>query len=141
MLTPFRSGFQLIGKEGISDEELDGRPAQRAQEVLPIWLTRETIEVDLSADQKICRHHQEPLVRIGSKSIEKLEIVPATALVKEYVTFTYKCPCCDNHFTELKREPDILPKSFAIPSLLAHIVAGKFIDGMPCIVKNEYSIG
>ncbi len=108
------------------------KPKTRSRRSLPIEFPRERVEVDLAEKDKVCPLHFAPLVRIGSKSVEKLEIIPMQALVKEIHTFAYKCPCCqEGGIVESKREADILPKSFATPSLLAHIITGKFVDGMP----------
>jgi len=98
---------------------------------LPDYLPRVRVEVDLPEDQKICPHHQVPLEKIGEEVAEKLEIIPAKVEVKEIVTFTYKCPCCDSSFVQSQREPDPIPKSFASPSLLAYIATAKFVDGLP----------
>ena len=103
---------------------------------LPDYLEREVREFDLSDDQKVCHLHNIPLTRIGKSVSEKLEFIPATVKVIENVTYAYKCPCCSKEKTQdeivKSKLPDsIIPKSFASPSLLAHIAVSKFQDGLP----------
>jgi transposase len=105
---------------------------------LPSNLPRERVEHDLSEAEKICPKHQTPLMRIGEKTTEQLDVVPATMKVIENVTFSYKCPCCakDDHATgeniiNSVMEPQPIPKSMATPNLLAYLTTAKYQDGLP----------
>lgn len=43
----------------------------------------------------------------------------------------YTCPCCHEGVKIAPRPTQLLPKSMAAPSLLAHITTTKFVDGVP----------
>jgi len=72
------------------------------------------------------------LDRIGTKTSEQLDIIPAQAYVIEHRRGTYKCPCCEDAVpatTPMPAQP--IPKSFASPGLLAHVATAKYVDGLP----------
>lgn len=103
---------------------------------LPLSLPRVRVEHDLNPHEKICVVHGTELVKIGEKSSEQLDYVPARLQVIENVTFTYKCPCCEKSeepgaFVSTKLPPQILPKSMASPSVLAAICTAKYVNAMP----------
>lgn len=98
---------------------------------LPKYLPRIRQEFDLTDEQKICKKHHVSLERIGSEVTEKLDIIPAKVQVLEQVTFTYKCPCCENHFEKSKKAPEAISKSYATPGLLAYIATAKYEDALP----------
>lgn len=105
-------------------------------------LPRRRIEVDLSEQEKICPKHQKPLIKIGENITEKLEIVPARSYVAEIAVLKYKCDCCEKEEHSLtiksaKRGKDLIPKSFASPSLLAYIAVSKFDDALPLYRLEE----
>jgi transposase len=120
-------------KEEAVEEETEVRGYKRRgkRKPIPANIPRVRQEFDLPEEQKICTEHNVPLEKIGEESVDKLDIVPAKMQVLEQVTFTYKCPCCENNFVKSQRDPDPIPKSVASPGLLAHIVTGKYVDALP----------
>lgn len=120
--------------EADSGKENPAKSADRKRgkrKPLPANLPRVRQEIDLPEADKTCNIHNTPLVKIGEDLVEKLEIIPAQIYVRQLVTLTYKCPCCDGSFHAAARDPDPIPKSFASPSLLAYIATAKFVDGLP----------
>lgn len=119
-----------------SKKNLKPRKRGGIRKPLPKDLPRDRVEHDLSDEEKTCATHGTPLVRIGEKSREELQIIPATIKVIEHVTFSYKCPCCskENDKTDIvtsEKEPTPIAKSFASATLLAYIVVAKFQDSLP----------
>jgi Transposase IS66 family len=51
--------------------------------------------------------------------------------VLKHIRYKYGCPCCRQGVRIAPVPPHILPKSKASPSLLAHIVAAKYVDALP----------
>ena len=98
-------------------------------------LPRRREEIDLPEEEKICKVHNTPLERIGFDTSEKLEIVPAKLTVLERAVAKYKCPCCANEdkidIVQAQAPRDLIPKSFATPSLLAYITVSKYEDALP----------
>ncbi len=113
------------------DKPKKGNTIRGKRKPLPPELPRVRQEFDLSEEDKICKIHNQPLIKIGEDIVEKLEIIPAKVQVVQQVTFKYKSPCCEKNFYSATKDPDPIPKSFASPSLLAYIATAKFVDGLP----------
>lgn len=85
---------------------------------------------DLPQEQKVCAEHGVALVRFGEETSEQLDYQPAKVRVIRNIRPKYSCPCCSK-VTIAAVPAQILPKSLATPSLLAHITTAKFVDGIP----------
>jgi transposase len=93
-------------------------------------LPRVEIVHDLPPEQKVCTEHGVALVRFGEESSEQLDYQPAQVRVIRNIRPKYSCPCCAK--VSIAPVPaQLLPKSLATASLLAHIVTAKFVDGLP----------
>lgn len=57
--------------------------------------------------------------------------MPATVRVLKHIQLKYGCPGCDQSIKTASKPAQVLPKSNASPSLLAHIVTAKYVDGVP----------
>ena len=101
----------------------------------PKHLPREQIIHDLPLDEKTCcdteMHH------IGEDVRERLRVIPATFIVEEHIYPKYTCKVCRGiasdgpEVVQAKVEKQLIPKSMTTPSLLAHLFASKFVEGMP----------
>lgn len=103
---------------------------------LPEHLPRIERIHDIDPAEKICACGCE-LSRIGEEVSEQLDIVPAQARVIRHIRPKYACRNCEgveDNSPTVKIAPvhaQIIPKSFATPGLLAHILTGKFVDHNP----------
>lgn len=103
---------------------------------LPEGLPRVEVVHDLAAEEKICSCGSE-LSRIGEEVSEQLDIVPAKIQVIRNIRPQYACRQCEGVEDEgptvkiAPPPPQIIPKSIVTPSLLAHVLTGKFVDAMP----------
>lgn len=105
---------------------------------LPEHLSRIEVIHDLGAEEKVCGCGSE-LSRIGEMVHEKLEMRPAYFWVERHIRPKYACKNCegvdkgdDEATVKVAAAPlDLLPKSIATPSLLAYLLVGKFVDGLP----------
>lgn len=138
-----RSIFNEIEQDIVDDQaEDDKTPVKNhtrrrgKRSSLPKWLPRVRQEIDLLDVDKKCATHGVDLVKIGEEKSEKLEFIPATTRVIERCILKYKCPCCEEEelstkIFEAKPVVDLIPKSFATPSLLAYIAISKYEDSLP----------
>ena len=103
---------------------------------LPADLPREEVIHDIPEEDKICGCGC-TLEKIGEETSEKLEIEQPRLYVKRHIRPKYACKNCEGLETKggtVKIAPvplQILPKSFATPSLLSHIITAKFVDSLP----------
>jgi transposase len=114
-----------------SETEVKGHKRRGKRTSAPKDLPRVRQEFDLPEEDKVCPTHNISLQRVGETSVDKIDIIPASIQIIEQITFTYKCPCCENHFVKSERDPDPIPKSVATPGLLAHIAVSKYVDSLP----------
>ena len=107
---------------------------------LPLHLPRKVIEHDLSDVEKQCDCGSE-MEYLGTQVNEELEYQPAKLTVLEHHCKKYGCPQCNAankkdpavkaQLRTAKKPKQLIPKSYATPSLLAAIATGKFCDHLP----------
>jgi transposase len=105
---------------------------------LPVELPRVEVVHDLCAEEKQCSCGSE-MSRIGSVSSEKLEMLPAQMWVLREVRYKYACKECEGVESPegtgavkiAASSAQIVPKSIATPSWLAHVFVSKFADSLP----------
>ena len=121
-----------------------GKPKRKP---LPADLPRVDRIIDLPESEKFCSKTGAALVNIGEEISEQLDYHPGTFSVIRTRRLKYVCNCdeckaqTDGPTTDEspgeKRikiappEPQAIPKSFASPSILAHITVAKFSDALP----------
>jgi transposase len=94
-------------------------------------LPRVDIIHDLPEAEKTCPKDGAALECIGDEKSEQLDFIPARVQVLRHIRLKYACPCCKSHMKLAEKPAQILPKSNAAPSLLAHIACAKYVDGLP----------
>ena len=105
------------------------------------WSTRgtgrETHQLEPSLDELACPSCGNDKTRIGSDVTRRLEFVPASFVEHEYHLIKYACSKCKNSVTTALAPPQVLERSAAGASLLAHIVVSKFADHCPLTRLNR----
>lgn len=103
------------------------------REAIPEHLPRKEILHDLSNDQKHCEHEGVcwAMDRIGEEFSERYHYEAPKVWVERHVRPKWSCSHCHQGVHIAPSPPHILPKSNASASLLAHLIASKFVDGMP----------
>jgi len=94
-------------------------------------LPREVIEIEPSEEEKICPDCNSHKQRIGSEVTEKLEYVPASFFVKQYVRHKYGCKQCEGNISIGQLRPMAIDKGIPGEGLLAHIITSKYNDHAP----------
>ena len=119
----------------IAAHERKARPHSGGREPIPAHLPRKEITHDLLAHEKWCTHEHEGVCwareRIGEEVSERYHFEPAKVWVERHVYPKYACGHCHQGVTVAAAVKNILPKSNASASLLAHVVSSKFEDGLP----------
>ncbi len=96
----------------------------------------EVERIEYKLDDTTCPECGEEL-HVMTKEIRKeLKIIPAQVKIIEHVKYIYSCRNCENTGTKatiLKAATPtaLIPKSFASPSVLAHIMNQKYANAMP----------
>lgn len=101
------------------------------------YMHLETKEIvyDLEESEKACDHCESPLVLVGAKTRETIEVIKKAIKVMEK-SITYKCPNCDTfHKKDVPNLP--FPGSIATPSLLAQVIVDKTANALPLYRQSE----
>ncbi len=103
------------------------------REAIAVQLPRKEIVHDLPNDKKHCEHEGVcwAMERIGEEVSERYHYEAPKVWVERHVRPKWGCPHCHQGVHIAPCPPQILPKSNASASLLAYLIASKFIDGMP----------
>ena len=127
--------------EGIEPEEeivviKEHKRKKSGRKPLPEDLPRVEIIHDISEEDKKCECGCIK-TKIGEETSEILQIKPAEVWVEKHIRPKYACKCCEGVESEGKTVSiapvplSMIPKSFSSPSLLSHILIGKFCDALP----------
>lgn len=126
-----------IPEEPVQSEKITYFRRKSGRKPIDKNIPRTDVIHDLDEKDKTCACGHE-LTKIGEDTCEKLDIKPAEFKVTRHIHFKYACKHCEGTSDESKpgvitkkRDPDIIPKSFVTPGLLAYIFTGKFVDHIP----------
>ena len=103
------------------------------REPIPGHLPRKDIVHDLPNEQKHCEHEGVcwAMERVGEEVSERYHYEPPKVWVERHVRLKWACGHCHQGVHIPPCAPTILPKSNASASLLAYLMASKFLDGLP----------
>jgi transposase len=112
----------------IEEHERKKKPGKKA---IPEDFPRIPVVHDIPESEKICIHDGTALVVIGHEAAERYDYVAPQLQVLVHKRLKYACPCCHQGVKIAPVPPQLLPKSMASASLLAHITTAKYVDGLP----------
>ena len=120
------------------------------KDVVPENILVEVLEHRLAEEERQCPRCGETMSEIGREVRETLVLVPAKAVLRRDVYYTYACKNCEkNEETDGEKEdvstpvlktpgePSVLPGSFASPEAIAHIMVQKFVMGSPLYRQEQ----
>jgi transposase len=119
--------------EDLLEREVKAHKRKGGRKPFPKELSRREVIHDISQEDKICSCGCE-LQKIGEEKSEQLEFIPAKLEVIVNIRPKYTCKHCEQDSQVFKIAPvpaQIIPKSIATASLLAHLMISKFIDALP----------
>jgi transposase len=122
---------QVIQIDGYERKQKPGRKA------IPADFPRTQVLHDIPESEKVCPHDGTPLVRIGEETSEQYDYAPPQLKVLRHERPKYSCPCCHQGVKIAPPPVQLLPKSMASPSMLAHITTAKFVDGLPLTRQSK----
>lgn len=112
------------------------------RDILPDDIPVEEVIHELPEDQRICPQCGEDMVVIGKEVHESLKLIPAKAILRRDIYYTYACKNCEQNdistpVVKTPREATIIPGSFASPEAVAHIAVQKFVMGSPLYRQEQ----
>jgi transposase len=127
---------EAVVHEAEAGEEAIDVPAHKrgkgGRRPLPDRLPRIEVLHGLSDAEKVCPHDaSHTLVRSGEEVSERLDLLRSILQVIQHTRPRYACSTCQEGVRIAPMPPQPIPKSQAAPSLLAHGVTSKSVDGLP----------
>jgi transposase len=103
------------------------------RKAIPENFPRIPIEHDLPESEKVCTMcaTPHPLTRMGEETCERYRYEAPKITVEQHIRPKYVCDIRNEGVKIAPPPPTLLPKSKASPSLLAHLITSKFVDGLP----------
>ena len=92
---------------------------------------QEVHKVHLPPSERTCARCGRDKRSIGNDVTRRLELVPAHFVEHEYHLEKYACGHCKEGVTKASAPDQVIARSAATPSLLAHVVVSKFVDHTP----------
>lgn len=121
-------------EQGQSDAERHAR-RRKTRKASPGWRTRgverQVHRAEVPPDQRRCDTCQHEKTPIGVDVTRRLEYVPGHFVEHEYHLDKWVCGRCKDSVTTALAPGQVLTRSAAAASLLAHIVVSKFADHTP----------
>ena len=129
VLAAIAAADEKAGTQRVDAHERKAKPGRKA---IPEKFPRKQIIHDIPESEKVCPIDGTPLKRIGEEISEQYEYTPPKLIVLQHVRPKYARGCDHQDGVKIAPVPlQLLPKSMASPSLLAHITTAKFVDGLP----------
>ena len=117
-----------------SVEKTSSAARKRIRQGFPDHLPRECVfHTPDTANCPDCGGRLKPL---GEDVSEMLEYVPASFKVVRHIRPKLVCACCD-HIAQAPAPSRPIPRSFAGPALLAHVMVGKYCDHLPLYRQSD----
>lgn len=109
--------------KGQRDEDLKDLPVER-------------VEYRLNEDEMQCPACEGSLHEMSTQVRRELVVIPAQVKVREHVQYVYGCRTCEREaistpIKAAKMPAPPIPGSLASPSALAHMMAQKYVEGLP----------
>ena len=121
--------------ESAEQASADSSGGRKRRKNEPGWQTREVErrvrQVEVEAARRTCHDCGREKKRIGVDVTRRLEYVPAHFVEHEYHLEKYACGSCKEGVTTAPAPAQVLDRSAADASLLAHVVVSKYVDHCP----------
>jgi len=110
---------------------------------LPENLPVEVVEHVLPKSDQSCPSCDGQLHAMGKEVVRReLKLIPASAVIVEHVRYTYACRSCEKNAVSVPVVKAPMPEpvikgSFASPEAIAHIMAQKFVMGIPLYCQEQ----
>lgn len=118
----------------IEEHERKKKPGKKA---IPKDFPRVPVIHDIPDSEKTCSYDGTALEVIGDETAERYDYVAPQLRVLVHKRLKYACPCCHQGVKIAPVPPQLLPKSQASASLLAHITTAKYVDGLPLTRQSQ----
>lgn len=102
----------------------------------------EVVEHRLNEEEWVCPQCGKMMREIGTEVRETLKLIPAKAILRRDVYYTYACENCEKNgistpIVKAPKESSVIPGSFAPAEAIAHIMTQKFVMASPLYRQEQ----
>ena len=102
----------------------------------------ETVEYSLSPEERVCPNCGETMHEMSVEVRQELKVIPAQVKLVKHVRHVYSCRKCEREGTSTPvitapAPAPVIPGSLASPSAVAHIMNGKYVEGLPLYRQEQ----
>ena len=117
-------------------EHTRSRKSGNVRDILPENIEVVEVEHALLEEERACPQCGETMQPIGKEVQESLEFIPAKAILKRDIYYTYACENCKENdistpIVKTPKDVALIPGSYASPEAVAYIAVQKFVMGSP----------
>ena len=118
------------------------RRSGSVKDVLPENVPVDIVEHRIPEEERICEECGTVMQEIGKEVRRTLQIIPAQVRIHEDWYYTYACQKCklvaeNTPVVKAKKNPAVIPGSFASPEAIAQIMTQKFVMGSPLYRQEQ----
>jgi len=123
-------------------EHTRSRKSGSVRDILPENIEVVEVEHTLPEEERACPQCGETMQPIGKEVQESLKFIPAKAILKRDIYYTYACENCkaNDISTPIVKTPKdavLIPGSYAAPEAVAYIAVQKFVMGSPLYRQEQ----
>ena len=129
--------------EDSSSEEKKTKKSNKGRKSLSSLnnLAKARVVIDLTDKEKICPNCGSQMKKVYTVTSERLVHIPAREYIEVVIRNVYECPNCldenDRPVTKAAQDKQIIGRSIATPSLLAHVFMGKYQRHTPFYCQED----
>ena len=129
--------------EDSSSEEKKPKKSNKGRKSLSTInnLAKARVVIDLTDKEKICPNCGSQMKKVYTVTSERLVHIPAREYIEVVIRNVYECPNCldenDRPVTKAAQDKQIIGRSIATPSLLAHVFMGKYQRHTPFYCQED----
>lgn len=102
----------------------------------------ETVEYNLSPEERVCPNCGETMHEMSVEVRQELKVIPAQVKLVKHVRHVYSCRRCEREGTSTPvvtapAPAPVIPGSLASPSAVAHIMNQKYVEGLPLYRQEQ----
>jgi transposase len=122
---------EIAAAERDREEAKQGEKGRKRRSLNTRGVAKQTQRVAVPESDRSCRHCGRTMQSIGEDVTRRLEYVPGHFVEHEHHLEKLACGACKEGVTTAPAPVQVLDRSAAGASLLAHVVVSKFADHMP----------
>jgi len=118
------------------------KKAPQSRDIMPVGLPEEIVEHELPEDGRKCPECGGEMHVMGKEEQCQLKLIPAKAIAVRHICYVYSCRSCEREgcrvpILKAQMGKTVVKGSVASPEAVAHIMAQKYVLGVPLYRQEQ----